>query len=90
MLEFMFAAASPLLLALPFILTFLMPAIFELIKPCDAGPKIISDMNPPWKAWQKKLKDIEPYIPDLVTEETRKCCKISFGTESLPNIEAFS
>ena len=54
------------------------------------GPKIISDMNLPWKAWQKKLKDIEPYIPDLVTEETRECCKISFGTESLPNIEAFS
>ena len=88
--ESIFAITFPLLLALPFILALSLPAIFELIKPRDAGPKIVQDMTPPWNAWHKKIEDIEPYIPDLVTEKTRDCCDISFGIESLPNMEAFS
>ena len=83
----MLAVIFPLLSALPFILVFSLPAILELIKPQDAGPKIISDMTPPQKAWHRKLDDIEPYFPDLITEKTRDYCNIFFGTESLPNME---
>ena len=67
--------------------SFSLPAILELIKPRDAGPKIISDMTPPQKAWHRKLDDIEPYLPDLITEKIKDYCNIFFGTESLPNME---
>jgi len=70
-----------------FILTILIPALFELKRPKDAGPRIVSKITPEWKVWCVRIRDMEPFIPDMAAEESGETNNKIFGLEKLSNIE---
>ena len=48
-----------------FVLTMFLPALLELKKPRDAGPRIITENSPTWKMWNQlsiSIADMEENV----------------------------